>query len=69
MMKKSRRNEVVKPMNDKDMKSEYGAEQIRVLRDIEAVRLRPAMYIGSTDGRGLHHLVYDPKYRPVSAHR
>ncbi len=35
----------------------YTAEDIRVLGGIEAVRLRPAMYIGSTDHRGLHHLV------------
>ena len=35
----------------------YTAEDIRVLGGIEAVRLRPAMYIGSTDQRGLHHLV------------
>ncbi|MCZ6515368.1 MAG: DNA topoisomerase (ATP-hydrolyzing) subunit B [Acidobacteria bacterium] len=37
----------------------YGAKQIRVLGGIEAVRKRPAMYIGSTSSRGLHHLVYE----------
>jgi DNA gyrase subunit B len=37
--------------------SEYGAGQIQVLEGLEAVRKRPAMYVGSTDSRGLHHLV------------
>lgn len=39
--------------------SNYGAENIRVLEGLEAVRMRPGMYIGSTGPRGLHHLVYE----------
>ncbi|HXK11935.1 MAG TPA: DNA topoisomerase (ATP-hydrolyzing) subunit B [Vicinamibacteria bacterium] len=39
--------------------TEYGADAIRVLEGLEAVRVRPAMYIGSTGESGLHHLVYE----------
>src|SRR5262249_20164369 len=37
----------------------YGADKIRVLEGLDAVRLRPAMYIGSTSVDGLHHLIYE----------
>lgn len=44
---------------DTTVKTNYGEDQIKVLEGLEPVRVRPGMYIGSTDERGLHHLVYE----------
>src|SRR3989337_1795520 len=43
----------------------YTAEDIQVLGGREAVRRRPGMYIGSTDQRGLHHLIYEIAYNSI----
>ena len=42
-----------------EQKTSYTADNITVLEGLEAVRMRPAMYIGDVNERGLHHLVYE----------
>ena len=46
-------------MADNKIKTSYTADDIHVLQGLEGVRKRPAMYIGSTNSTGLHHLVWE----------
>ncbi len=46
-------------MTQTEVSKKYGAENIKVLEGLEGVRLRPAMYIGSTSKHGLHHLIWE----------
>ncbi|MEW6034728.1 MAG: DNA topoisomerase (ATP-hydrolyzing) subunit B [Chloroflexota bacterium] len=54
-----------RPVTEKVSTSSYTAEDIVVLDGLAAVRRRPGMYIGSTDERGLHHLVYEIVYNSI----
>ena len=51
--------EIKKDKSSPRMHQEYSAENIQVLEGLEAVRKRPAMYIGDVSEKGLHHLVYE----------
>lgn len=55
--KSSKSNQSKKQKKEAD--ENYTAEQIKILKDLEAVRKRPAMYIGSTGPQGLHHLIWE----------
>ena len=46
-------------MSKEENSKSYSADKIKVLEGLEGVRLRPAMYIGSTSKSGLHHLVWE----------
>ncbi len=59
VVSKTKKKKVTKQAPTKNVTNNYGADEIEVLEGLEAVRKRPAMYIGTTGPDGLHHLVYE----------
>ena len=59
VVSKTKKKKVTKQAPTKTVTNNYGADEIEVLEGLEAVRKRPAMYIGTTGPDGLHHLVYE----------
>jgi DNA gyrase subunit B len=52
-------NELIEKTNEIDTANAYSSDSIRALEGLEAVRMRPSMYIGDTGVRGLHHLIWE----------